>query len=101
GPVAVGVGSRGIANLLEIVSAVVDELRAAGFEPFVVPAMGSHGGGTAAGQLDVLSGYGITERALGVPIRATMETEIVGEVEGVPVYLDRHVVEAGRALLVE
>jgi hypothetical protein len=100
GPVAVGVGSRGIAGLHEIVTAVIGELRTAGFEPFVVPAMGSHGGGTAEGQREVLAGYGISERALGVPIRATMETEVVGEVEGLPVHVDRHVVEAGRALLV-
>ncbi len=99
-PVAVGVGSRGIANIALIVKTVVDELIAAGFAPFVVPAMGSHGGGTAEGQTEVLTGYGITPDYLGVPIRATMETVVIGEVDGVPVHLDRNVAEAGRALLV-
>jgi hypothetical protein len=100
GPVAVGVGSRGIANLAEIVGAVVGELRHAGYDPFVVPAMGSHGGGTPAGQVDVLAGYGITERSLGVPVRATMETTVIGHVDGLPVPVDRFVVEAGHAFLV-
>jgi hypothetical protein len=100
GPIALGVGSRGIAHLAEIVAVVVDELRRGGHQPFVVPAMGSHGGGTAAGQLEVLEGYGITEAALGVPVRATMDTVVVDAVGGVPVHLDRHVAEAGRAFLV-
>jgi hypothetical protein len=100
GPIAVGVGSRGIANLAEIVGAVVGELRAAGWEPFIVPAMGSHGGGTPEGQTEVLAGYGISERTLGVPVRATMETTVIGEVDGQPVPIDRYVVEAGRAFLV-
>lgn len=100
GEVAVGVGSRGIAHLRDLVAATVDELRGAGYRPFVVPAMGSHGGGTAGGQRAVLAGYGITEAALGVPVRATMETAVVGEVEGTPVHLDRYVAEAGRAFLV-
>src|SRR5437867_1637070 len=58
---AVGVGSRGIANLQAIVSAVIDWLQAAGAQPFIVPAMGSHGGGTPQGQLELLAEYGITE----------------------------------------
>ncbi|MBO0747886.1 MAG: hypothetical protein J2O47_06035, partial [Acidimicrobiaceae bacterium] len=68
GPIAVGVGSRGIAHLAVIVGAVVDELKGAGYRPFVVPAMGSHGGGTPEGQLEVLSDYGISEATLGVPL---------------------------------
>lgn len=100
GEIAVGVGSRGIARIGEIVGIVLTELKEAGFSPFVVPAMGSHGGGTVAGQLEVLESFGISERTLGVPIRATMETEVVGEVDGVPIRIDRHVVAAGRALLV-
>ncbi len=99
-PVAVAVGSRGIANLATIVATVVEELRLAGLAPFIVPAMGSHGGGTAEGQREVLAGYGITEERLGVPVRATMETTVIGETEGVPVHLDRLVAEAGRAFLV-
>ena len=100
GPIAVGVGSRGIAHLAVIVRVVVDELAAAGFQPFVVPAMGSHGGGTAEGQLEVLEDFGITEASLGVPVRATMETRVIGEVDGVPVHLDRIVAETGKAFLV-
>src|SRR4051794_3867873 len=92
-PVAVGVGSRGIAHLAEIVTATVESLRDAGFAPFVVPAMGSHGGGTPEGQIAVLARYGITEATLRVPVRATMETVVVGEAAGTPVHLDRHVVE--------
>jgi hypothetical protein len=99
-PVAVGVGSRGIAHLTEIVAATVAALHNAGFAPFIVRAMGSHGGGTAEGQVEVLAGYGITEAAMGVPVRGTMDTVVVGEVAGVPVHLDRNVVEAGRAWLV-
>src|SRR6185503_9502558 len=66
-PIAVGVGSRGIAGIAVLARATLDELRRAGFDPFVVPAMGSHGGGTAAGQLEVLADYGVTEAAMGVP----------------------------------
>jgi len=94
--VAVGVGSRGIAGIGRIARTVVETLRALGFDPFVVPAMGSHGAATAEGQAEVLAGYGI-DPAL---IRATMDTEVVGEVDGVPVHVDRHVVEAGAAFLV-
>ncbi len=100
GRIAVGVGSRGIANIRPIVTSVVTELRNAGFEPFVVPAMGSHGGGTPAGQVEVLESYGIAERTLGVPVLATSETTVIGEVAGLPVAIDRHVVEAGAAFLV-
>ena len=79
GPVAVGVGSRGIANLETIVRATVSGLRAAGWEPFIVPAMGSHGAATAEGQAGVLAGYGITEERVGAPVLATMETEVAGD----------------------
>jgi len=94
--VAVGVGSRGIAGIGRIAGAVVETLRELGFDPFVVPAMGSHGAATAEGQADLLAGYGI-DRDL---IRATMDTEVVGEVDGAPVHVDRHVVEAGAVFLV-
>lgn len=81
-----GVGSRGIAGLPAIVAAVVEQIRAAGAEPFIFPAMGSHGGATAEGQRAVLAEYGITEAALGVPICASMETRLVGtSAESVPV----------------
>ena len=100
GPIAVGVGSRGIANLPLIVGAVVNELRRLGFEPFIVPAMGSHGGGTAEGQLEVLAGYGIEQSTMGVPVLATMETRVVGEIEGMPIHLEANVADAGCAFLI-
>ena len=71
--VAVGAGSRGIANIDVVVGATVRYLRDLGARPFVFPAMGSHGGGTADGQLDVLAHYGITEATMGCPVRATMD----------------------------
>ncbi len=77
--IAVGVGSRGITNLAEIVAAVIVQLQSYGGKPFIIPAMGSHGGATPEGQLEVLSSYGITESALGVPIRASLEVREVGK----------------------
>ena len=92
--VAVGAGSRGIANIDVIVGATVRYLRDLGARPFVFPAMGSHGGGTADGQLDVLAHYGITEATMGCPVRATMDVVQVGEALGLPVWLDRLASEA-------
>jgi len=101
GPVAVGVGSRGIANLEQIVRATVDALKAAGWQPFVVPAMGSHGAATAEGQAAVLAAYGITEDRVGAPVRATMETVVMGEaLPGVPWHADALAAEAGAVFLV-
>lgn len=98
--IAVGVGSRGVANLLEIVKATVTALKSAGFDPFVVPAMGSHGAATAEGQLEVLASYGVTEHNLGVPVRATMATVVIGEVGGLRVHFDRYAHEAGAVFLI-
>ncbi len=93
--IAVTVGSRGIANLPVLVRSLVASIRSAGGDPFIVPAMGSHGGATAEGQLGVLAGMGVTEAAVGAPIRAGMETVVVGKTpEGKPVYLDRIACEA-------
>lgn len=93
--IAVGVGSRGITHLSTIVRAVLDELRAAGAAPFVLPAMGSHGGATPDGQAGLLAEYGITESTMGVPIHAAMETEQVGTTDtGAPVVAS---IEATRA----
>jgi len=89
--VAVTAGSRGIANIALILREVAASLKAAGAEPFIVPAMGSHGGATAAGQREVLRGLGICEETVGVPIRATMDVVQVGEsAGGIPVYFDRY-----------
>jgi hypothetical protein len=88
--IALTVGSRGIANLQEIVRTVCGWLKAQQARPFIIPAMGSHGGGTAEGQRQILAGYGITEAQIGVEIRSSMETVVVGATpEGFNVYADR------------
>ena len=88
--IAVGVGSRGIGRLPEIVAALVGELRALGAEPFIIPTMGSHGGATAEGQHEVLRHLGVTPERVGAPIEAQMETVEVGRAaDGTPVRLDR------------
>jgi hypothetical protein len=87
--VAVGAGSRGIANIDVIVRATVETLRELGARPFIFPAMGSHGGATAEGQRDVLAHYGITEATMDCEIRAAMDVVQVGEALGLPVWLDR------------
>src|SRR3712207_1726069 len=79
--VAITAGSRGIADIQAVVRTVAEELKAIGAEPFVVPAMGSHGGATVEGQRAVLAEYGITEAEVGVPILATMDTVVVGTLE--------------------
>ena len=98
--VAITAGSRGIANIAVILRAAVEHFRSIGAEPFLVPAMGSHGGGTAEGQRQVLESYGITEAAAGCPIRASMETTIVGRAaEGFPLHIDRPACEADHLLV--
>ena len=93
--VALTVGSRGVANIATIIKATAGALQAIGAKPFVIPAMGSHGGGTAEGQLDVLRHYGIIEASMGVPLRATMEVVQIGETpDGIPVWLDKYASEA-------
>lgn len=93
--VAILVGSRGISGLKEVVKATVDRLKQIGAEPFIVPAMGSHGGGIAEEQRRIVEGFGVTEEYLGVPIMASMDTVIIGETEGgVPVHIDKIASEA-------
>jgi hypothetical protein len=75
---AVGVGSRGITNLKEIVKATIDLLVKAGARPFIVPAMGSHAGATSEGQVELLASYGVTAESMGVPIEASMEVKKIG-----------------------
>jgi hypothetical protein len=76
--IAVGVGSRGITNLKDIVKATLGVLTRAGSKPFIIPAMGSHGGATSQGQLEMLAGYGVTPETMGVPIEASMEVKKIG-----------------------
>ena len=88
--IAVTAGSRGIANIPIILKTIIEELHAAGAEPFIVPAMGSHGGATPEGQIEVLHSLGITEETVGAPFEASQEVEIIGQLEdGVDVYLSR------------
>lgn len=88
--IAITVGSRGIAGLVEITRALVSELKAKGGHPFIVPSMGSHGGATAQGQIKVLKGYGITEQSTGAQIRSSMDVVEVAQLDdGTPLYTDR------------
>lgn len=99
--VAVGVGSRGVANVAALARAAVRFLRDRGAEPFIIPAMGSHGGATAEGQIEILRGFGVTEAAVGAPVRATMDVvEVARSAAGHPVYLDRHAADADGVLLI-
>ncbi|XXJ18812.1 DUF362 domain-containing protein [Desulfovibrio caledoniensis] len=93
--VAVAVGSRGIAELPTVVRRVLDRLKDMGLCPFIIPSMGSHGGGVAEGQVQVLNKLGITEEAMGAPIVSSMETVNLGEVEPrVQAHIDRNAFEA-------
>jgi len=99
--VAVGCSSRGISNHGVIVGAIVRRLRDLGLEPFVVPAMGSHGAADAEGQARVLADMGISERALGVPVRSSLDVVEVGVTEdGVPVLVDRVAMGADHVVVV-
>jgi hypothetical protein len=87
--IVVTAGSRGISNISVILRTIVEELNALEVKPFIVPAMGSHGGATPEGQIEVLQSLGITEETIGAPIESTMEVQVIGELDnGVEVYLD-------------
>ena len=99
--IAVGVGSRGISNIAEIVRATLDILRSAGAKPFIFPAMGSHGGATPEGQTEVLASYGINEQTMGAPIRASMEVREIGIAEcGARVFGSVAALEAKHIILI-
>ena len=99
--VAVTGGSRGVANIALILKSVAEELQKLRARPFIIPAMGSHGGGTAEGQRAVLEHYGITESSMGVPIKASMDTSLVGETpQGIPVFVDNHALSADHIAVV-
>ena len=101
GTVGVAVGSRGIAQIAEIVAALVRELRAGGAQPFIFPAMGSHGASTAEGQARVLAHLGIDEASVGAPIRATMDTVETGVTDdGVKVFMDANAYAADAVVIV-
>ena len=93
--IAITAGSRGIANVDIITKAVVDFVKSRGATPFIVPAMGSHGGATAEGQLEILAGYGITPETMGCEIRSSMEVVELGVSDtGMPVYMDKNAYHA-------
>jgi hypothetical protein len=93
--IAVAVGSRGITRLGEIVAQVVEWLRQRGAKPFIVPAMGSHGGATPAGQAEILAGYGVSEATVGVPVCASMAVELLGRTgDGVEAYFSSEALAA-------
>jgi hypothetical protein len=99
--VAIGVGSRGIANIATIVRAVVDFWKDAGMRPFIFPAMGSHGAATAEGQADVLAHYGIHEATMGCPIVSSLEVVPLGSTaEGIGAFMDRSAYSSDGVMLV-
>ncbi|YCI74828.1 nickel-dependent lactate racemase [Bacillus sp. R1-10] len=99
--VAIAVGSRGVADLPTLVRETVAAVKEAGGIPFIVPAMGSHGGATAEGQIDVLFQLGISEEAIGAPIRSSMEVIKLGELpNGLPVYIDKLAFESDKIIVI-
>lgn len=101
GSIAVGVGSRGINGIDIMARATVDALKAMGYRPFVVAAMGSHGGATADGQRALLAGYGVTSESMGVPVKTDMEAVVLGtNPVGLPIYFDRNAHGADGIVLV-
>lgn len=99
--VAIGVGSRGISNIATIVRSVVDFWKSRGAQPFIFPAMGSHGAATAEGQADVLAHYGIIEDTMGCPIVSSLEVVPVGRTpEGIEAFMDRNAFESDGVMLV-
>lgn len=99
--ICVALGSRGVSCIEPVVRTVVEELRAIGALPFLVPAMGSHGGGTAEGQREVLESYGLGPDKLGAPIHSSMDTVIIGETaNGMPVHFDVNANQADGIIVV-
>ena len=98
--VAITAGSRQIANSVAILRFIIKAMKDKGARPFIVPAMGSHGGATAEGQLALLASLGVTEESLGVPVLSDMTTVHIGEtVEGHPVYIDKNAAEADHIIV--
>ena len=93
--IAITCGSRGVANVAIITKAIADFVKSKGARPFVVPAMGSHGGATAEGQRALIEGYGVTEEFIGCPIVSSMETVIIGtNDEGQDMRIDKNAAES-------
>lgn len=89
--VCITAGSRDVANIDKIIRAVCDEVKSVGGKPFIIPAMGSHAGAQAEGQRGIIEGYGVTEEAMGAPIKASMETEVLGySKDGLEIHIDKY-----------
>jgi hypothetical protein len=100
GRVAITAGSRGVANIVPILRACGEAVREAGGQPFVMPAMGSHGGATAEGQCEVLDGYGINPDTMDMPVVSSMDVRQIGQLEDMPVFMSTTALEADHILLV-
>jgi hypothetical protein len=99
--IAVTAGSRGIDRLDEVIKSCVDVLKTMGADPFIFPAMGSHGGATAEGQKSLLAHNGISEKKMGVPIHSSMTVSEVGRTQrNVPVYLDQYASNADALVII-
>jgi len=99
--IAITAGSRGIACIAEIIATIVEEVKKCGGIPFIVPAMGSHGGATPEGQVNILRNYGITQETVGAPIFSSLDVELLGYLEdGIPVYIDKYAKRADGIIVV-
>ncbi|MBM7551609.1 lactate racemase domain-containing protein [Thalassobacillus pellis] len=99
--VAIAVGSRGVADLPILTREVVQAVKSAGGSPFIVPAMGSHGGATAEGQINVLEQLGVIEDVIGAPIRSSMDVVEIGSLpNGLPIYTDKNAYEADKIIVI-
>lgn len=97
--ICITAGSRGIPDLDVMIRTICDVLKEWGAEPFIIPAMGSHAGGIAEGQKEMIAGYNITEESMGVPIKASMEVVQYGEYNGIPLYCDKYAMESDGIVL--
>ncbi|MGD9138922.1 MAG: DUF362 domain-containing protein, partial [Desulfobacterales bacterium] len=89
--VAITAGSRGITNLAAVLGEIIRELKKVGAKPFIIPAMGSHGGATPEGQKKILEHYGITKKSMGVPVKSSLSVvQISTTPDGIPVFMDRN-----------
>jgi hypothetical protein len=98
--VAITAGSRGIANMPAILRACGEAIREVSGDPFIMPAMGSHGGATADGQRDVLAGYGIIRETVGMPVISSMDVQEIGAIDDMPVFMSTTALESDHVLLV-
>ena len=98
--IGIAVGSRGIRNISEIVKTVVDQVKKYNGKPFIIPAMGSHGGATAEGQIEILNALGISEESMGCPIKSSMETIKLESKLKCEVHIDRYAYESDGVILI-